>query len=223
MSEPKREVIKAKRSFEESDDREPGLKEYIIIFAIMIATIVGIYFAFELFYPQEENEVKNNLVYVNAGITDEGFIYPYSPFEGKTVNIEFVYDLTTLEKFSFNQDISKSWLLSANNVTILTPPPLENSTENALLIKSSAKFSSFLVHAMGVSFERSNFLSIGEKDFDCSNSTYEQKIIVFNYSNPNIGVNFAENNSNCMTIGANSEAINFVELVDYTMYDLILK
>lgn len=218
---PKREIIRAKRSFE-ADEAEPGYKEYIIIFGIMILVIVGVYYAFEIFSAEDE-EPKNNLVYVNAGITDEGFIFPFSPYEGKNVNIEFVYDLTTLENFSFNQDLSRSWLLSGNQVTILTPPPLENSTENALLIKSSAKFSSFLVHAMGVQFERTNFLSYGEQNFDCSNATSRDKIIVFNYTNENVGVSFEDDNSNCLVIGANSQSINFVELVDYTMYDLILK
>ncbi len=218
---PKREVIKAKRSFE-TDEKEPGYKEYIIIFSVMILVIVGVYYAFEIFSPEREVP-ENNLVYVNAGITDDGFSFPFSPYEGKTVNIEFVYDLTTLENFSFNQDLSRSWLLLGNDVTILTPSPLENSTENALLIKSSAKFSSFLVHAMGVQFERTNFLSYGEQNFDCSNATSRNKIIIFNYTNPNVGVNFENGNSNCIVIGANNQSINFVELVDYTMYDLVIR
>lgn len=217
----KKETIKKKSDAIENTDDEPGLKEYAIIIGIIFLLVGGIYYFFEIFYPTNPDDYLIDKSYRDAGITDLGFKYKYQPYEGKTVNIDFVYDLSSLEQFTFSQELTKEWLLSYDNLTILTPDVLENRSENGLLIKSSVKFSSFLRHAIGVSLGPSNFKQIGQ-GISCDNATEDFGIITFNYTAQSQGVVIDKENPNCILINAQEDSVDFVQNIDKIMYDLVI-
>ena len=222
-SQVRRETIKKKNNIH-TEDEEPGFKEYAIIILGVFLVCFGLYYAFELFYEVDERSgKKNNRVYEEAGIFDEGFVYEYKPYSGKTVNVKFVYDLTSLEKFDFTQELTEEWLKSYEKIIVLTPPALENLSENALLIKSNGKFALFLKHAIGLELNESNFASIGRSEFSCENASLDMGIITFNYYGEEYGVIQDVNKSNCMSINTNEDSLGFVQAVDKIMYDIVIK
>ena len=201
------------------DEEEPGFKEYAIIFGVIFAIIFGAYFAFEIF-DNEESSISS--VYEQANITDTGFEYTSSTFNGRVANIQFVYDFENLEEFEFRQDLSNSWFENHNNISIITPDVIRPQLENALLIKSSGKLLSFIRNMYGVSFDENNFQTKGENN-TCKSSNKDNALIIFNYNTDELEVNIDEQTPHCVEINVNQSGVDFVKAVDMIMFDTIIR
>lgn len=202
------------------EEEKEGIWEYIIIFGGVLLFFVGVYFAFEYFDDRNLEEPFN--VYKQMGITDEGFIYQTRAYNGAQANVEFALDRTTLEQFNFRQDVTNDWFDSNFNIRIATPDILENRTENALLIKTTGKFASYLTHIQGIRLNEHSFFTINNLT-SCEQSSEGNSLIIYNYDAEEIGVVIPEEFPHCMLINANSTAIDFTKAVDKIMFDTIIK
>ena len=211
-----KQTIGQKKKELEAQEKEPGLFEYAVIFGVVFALCFGLYWGLNTFY-ESPNATNQDQAYIDAGITDEGFVYKY---EIRNALIQFVYDLETLEQFNFKQDLTKEWLYTHRFITVVTPPAIENLSENVLLLKSSGKFVKFMQNGLGIRSQDLDFKTIGE-GVSCQNATEQVGIIVFNYTTNNKGVSI-DSSGNCVQINAGGSAIGFVEAVDKIMYDLVI-
>lgn len=219
-----RSTIKSKHS-KPQDEGEPGIKEYLVIFGVAFLIFFGIYLVFDYFDDREidvEPGINLNTVYRQAGIQDEGFIHPTPTFDGRIANVEFAYDLSSLNEFEFRQDFTREWARNnRNNITIATPDVLPDRLENALLIKTNSKFGSYLRFVEGVRINETSFVTINENT-TCENSGPQNPLIIYNYDVEEIGVIIDNEFPYCMNINART-AIDFVKAVDKIMFDTIIR
>lgn len=201
------------------DEEEPGFKEYAIIFGVVFAIIFGAYFAFEIFYSEESS---TSSVYEQANITDAGFEYTSSTFNGRVANIQFVYDFSSLDSYTFKQDITNNWFENHENISIITPDVIKPQLENALLIKSSGKLLSFIRNMYGVRFNDNNFQTKNETN-TCEFSSQDNALIIFNYYADELEVNIDEQTPHCVEINVNQSGVDFVKAVDMIMFDTIIR
>lgn len=217
--EIKRGTISSKNP--NKDEEEPGFKEYAIIFGAVFAIIFGAYFAFELFYNEPESEVITN-VYKQANISDDGFSYSSTTFDGRKANVQFAYDFESLETFEFRQDLGNNWFRTHNNVTIITPDVIQPRLENALLIKSSGKLASYIKNIQGIKIDKDSFETINETN-TCEFASQDNALIVFNYNSTKLEVVMDEQTPNCVEINVNQSGVDFVKAVDMIMFDTIIR
>ncbi|MFP4401618.1 MAG: hypothetical protein ACLFPL_00140 [Candidatus Nanoarchaeia archaeon] len=211
------------KSSQVDNDEEPGFKEYAIILGIFIVIIASLYIGFEIYESQKEEEIVLN-VYQRAGIEDEGFTYQARGFRGERANIEFVYDLQSLENFNFEQEFTQEWIAQNRvNLTQATPNVLEDVTYNRLLIKSSGKFAQYLRFVEGVRFNENSFKTI-DNTTRCEFTSASSPLIIFNYNTtqePSVQIH--NQYPHCLEINSGESAVGFVQAVDKIMYDRLLK
>ncbi|MCH8519507.1 MAG: hypothetical protein LAT82_02005 [Nanoarchaeota archaeon] len=214
-----REIKTIKARDKNKEEEKDGIWEYVIIFGATLLFFVAVYFAFEYFDDRQQDPLFN--VYKEMGIEDEGFIYSAQAYRGGQANVEFAFDLSTLEGFNFRQDITNDWFETNFNIMLATPDILENRTENALLIKTSGKFAAYLRHIQGIRLNEHNFITINNTT-NCELSNENQAVIIYNYNASEIGVVIPEEFPNCILINANSTAVDFAKAIDKIMYDTII-
>ncbi|MFT4244091.1 MAG: hypothetical protein ACMXYB_01405 [Candidatus Woesearchaeota archaeon] len=209
-------IIKAK---DKNEEEKEGIREYLIIFGGALLFFIIIYFAFEYFDDREQKTSFS--IYNEMGILDKGFIYQTRTFGGAQANVEFALDRKTLEEFNFRQDVTNDWFKLNTNIRIATPDILENRTENALLIKTSGKFASFLTHIQGIRLNEFSFFTINNLT-SCKQSSENNSLIIYNYIAGEIGVIIPEEFPHCVLINANFTAVDFTKAVDKIMFDTII-
>ena len=215
-----REVKTIRAKDKNKEEEKEGIWEYVVIFGGALLFFVAIYFAFEYFDDREQEELFN--VYKEMGILDEGFIHQTRAYSGAQANVEFAFDYSTLEEFDFRQDLTNSWFETNFNIRIATPDILENRTENALLIKTSGKFASYLTHIQGIRLNEHNFFTINNLT-SCEQSSEGNSLIIYNYTAGEIGVVIPEEFPHCMLINADYTAVDFTKAVDKIMFDTIIR
>lgn len=203
------------------EEEEPGFKEYSIIFTSVFLLIFGAYIGFEIFYEETEDNSPNN-VYKQANITDEGFSYPSTTFDGRKANVQFAYDLQSLESFQFRQDLNNKWFDEQNNISIITPTVLQPRLENALLIKASGKLASYIRNIQGIRLGKNNFQTINQTN-SCEFASKDNALIIFKYNSSNLEVVIDEQTPNCVEINVNQSGVDFIKAVDMILFDAIIK
>lgn len=217
--EIKRGTISSKKP--STDEEEPGFKEYTVIFGSIFALFFIAYFAFEYFYEEPQRETGPD-VYEQANITDIGFTYNTTTFNGRKATVEFVYDFSSLETFTFKQDLTNEWFMSHPNISIITPNVIQPLLENALLIKSSGKLASYIRGIQGVRLSKNNFQTINKTN-TCEFSSQTNALIIFNYDAEELEINIDEQTPHCVEINVNQSGVDFVKAVDLILFDTLIK
>lgn len=193
------------------EDDEPSWYHYAIILLVFFGIIAGIYYGYE-YYDMKKHEDLSKYE-----PSSESFIYPYVS-NNITFNIEFQNDFNFIKKQNIPIEVKKEDIWSSVNVTFAFYT--YNGTDNRYVTTTSVKFMKLLKYVYGMNFNESeSFKMINESN--CSTSTLNSKVIVFNPYTTRNGVFYNKENG-CIEVFSRTPK-EMVLVGDTLLYDLIVK
>lgn len=209
VSKGKVEETKVIRSSFKKDD-EPDWYHYLIVVLFFAAVIAGIYYGISYYdKTQREAAALNN----SNGSSLILYNYPYK-VGNVTYNIKFHSPVDEIVDMDYVVEPTKIDVLNTRNFRMVF---LEyNGTDNGEVAKGSTMVLSFLKNVYRYKFDNESFAMIG--DVNCSDSTVNEKVIVFDPYRNETGV-FIDDNG-CIEFVSNDSKV-MIDLADKFVYNII--
>ncbi len=190
------------------EDDNPSWYHYVIV----ILAFLGIFgLAYLGFYLYESNFVEQPAQNVSNNL-----LYKYSYKVGTTTyNIYFHNDPNTIDDLDFIVEPTKLDVLNSKNFRFSFPKYIGD--DNGQVAKGSTMLLSFFQTVYRYEFEQDDFVSYNTTN--CSASTFDDKVIVFNAYSDEVGVFYNESNG-CIEFKTNNPK-QVVDLVDKFIYNII--
>lgn len=202
--EKKEEVLTEKKKI----DDEPSWYHYVIILGGLFLLIVGIYFLFEIFTPNQEPTFDN--------LEDKPtFMYEHKVGD-ITYNIEFSTSFEKIKELNYSVPINENDLFNTQRFYFSFMQ--YNGTDNGQVTFSAIKLRRFLSSVYFFNFQPDQFVSYD--NITCDNSTRTSRVVVFDIYSNQTGIRGDENG--CLYFESESP-YELLELVDTFMYHMIVK
>lgn len=203
-----KEVVEDVEVLTEINDDEPSWYHYLLVFVIMGLIFLGIYGIYYFVEGKNFSEPINNQSVLIK--------YPYK-VGNITYNLYFENSFEELENMDVEFNLNKLDLLNTQTFTMSF---LEyNGTDNGQVSKGSTKLVSFLRLVYNFKFDEGSFVM--HNVTNCTSSSLENKVIVFNPYSDKEGV-FYNSTNGCIEF-LTYNATHTVDLVDKFMYEIIVK
>ncbi len=201
-----------KKNEKKIDSEEPELKHYLIVIGIFILIGFGVW---GIFKTTEYLELQDKILNI-----ENRYTYPYL-YNNNSYNIEFYSPFVDIEKRDFQININKLELLNTNSFRLshLNYSESEKQNDTGYTVgKTSSRFLLFMAYLYDFKFDETNIGFVVD-NLNCSNSTIENKVVIFNSKANLTEINYNKENGCIEFLSKNSEEM--VYLGDAFFYNLI--
>lgn len=208
----KEETVEKVDAVKVEEDDEPSWYHYVIVLLI-IAGIILIPYVGYLFYDSFHSESVNSINNSNSS----GLIltkYPYVKGNA-TYNLYFHSSISQIEDMNFPVEVDKLDLLNTHSFIMAFGN--YTGTDNGEVSKSSTMLVSFLQTVYRFNFDNESF--VRSNQINCSNSTFTNKVIIFNPYSDKEGV-FYNRTNGCIELETN-QPTHMINLVDKLIYGVV--
>ena len=204
-------VEKVKSDLVKEDDGEPSWYHYVIVLMIF-ASVFGVLYLGYYFFADES--LGNNVVIDSNNSPVVLTKYPY--VRGNvTYNLYFHNTIDEIEAMNFTNEVDKIDLL--NTLSFVMAFDDYNGTDNGEVARGSTKLVSFFSLVYTFKFDNESFVKTTE--LNCSNSTFQKKVIMFNPYSDREGI-FLNQTNGCIVFET-QRAEDMVNLVDKLIYEVV--